>query len=207
MRDPWTDRLSDYMDGEMPSEEEAECRAHLENCARCTRLLAELEAVKKWAASPPDLPLPGGDAWAEIRERIGRLHPQSVSTPSYRPSARLLRTAAILVLAAGTLLLWRILTPPGPQNAVPMAGQSSDLLSNTADQWREEFEARAALLDPASRQDIRRSLRMLEEFEGEIVGSLEEDPENRLLREFLRRNRRMQIQVLRFGTEQTMKPS
>ncbi|HSR52389.1 MAG TPA: hypothetical protein VLV83_16300 [Acidobacteriota bacterium] len=48
---------------------------------------------------------------------------------------------------------------------------------------------------------------MLEEFEGEIVGSLEEDPENRLLREFLRRNRRMQIQVLRFGTEQTMKPS
>ena len=53
--DAYTDRLSDYLDGEdLSARDRAEIDAHLETCSRCQTTLAELKEVAARAASLPD---------------------------------------------------------------------------------------------------------------------------------------------------------
>ena len=69
MNDAWTDRLSEYVDGELTGEERALLDAHLATCAACTTTLAELTAVVASARALPDqLPVP--DLWPGIEARI-----------------------------------------------------------------------------------------------------------------------------------------
>ena len=41
----WTDRLSDYQDGELSPAENAACEAHLAECDACTADLAQMRAT------------------------------------------------------------------------------------------------------------------------------------------------------------------
>lgn len=70
MTDAWTDRLSDYLDGELPPEEAARLESHLEGCAGCRRTLADLRAVVERAGRLESRP-PERDLWPEIAARIG----------------------------------------------------------------------------------------------------------------------------------------
>jgi anti-sigma factor RsiW len=69
MNDAWTDRLSEYVDGELTGEERALLDAHLVTCAACTTTLAELTAVVASARALPDR-LPVSDLWPGIEARI-----------------------------------------------------------------------------------------------------------------------------------------
>jgi hypothetical protein len=56
-----------FLDGELPSERAAETLSHLERCAECQKLAADLQRVsrelKAWEATPPrDLTAPAGEA-------------------------------------------------------------------------------------------------------------------------------------------------
>jgi anti-sigma factor RsiW len=69
----WTDRLSDYLDGELDREQRAACESHLAGCAECSRLLEELRVVVARAGALPQLPLER-DLWQEIEPRLrGRI--------------------------------------------------------------------------------------------------------------------------------------
>lgn len=69
MEDRWTDRLSEYLDDDLPGAERAGLERHLATCARCTRILEELRAV---TARAVDLPAhePSDDLWPGIEARI-----------------------------------------------------------------------------------------------------------------------------------------
>ncbi|HEV8354433.1 MAG TPA: zf-HC2 domain-containing protein, partial [bacterium] len=41
----WTDRLSDYLDGELPDDERYAIESHLAGCAPCAAVLADLKRV------------------------------------------------------------------------------------------------------------------------------------------------------------------
>jgi anti-sigma factor RsiW len=45
MTDQWTDRLSEYLDGDLAEHEEAALAAHLDTCAACSETLAGLRRV------------------------------------------------------------------------------------------------------------------------------------------------------------------
>ena len=45
MSDQWTDRLSEYLDDELPPDERAELEAHLRHCAACGAVLADLKRI------------------------------------------------------------------------------------------------------------------------------------------------------------------
>lgn len=65
----WTDRLSEYVDGELRAAERAACEAHLSRCPECAGTLEELRAVVAQASLLPELP-PERDLWPEIEARL-----------------------------------------------------------------------------------------------------------------------------------------
>jgi len=76
VHEEWTDKLSEYLDGELPADEQRAVEAHLRGCAECAAVLADLKRVVARAqqagavARPPSV-----DLWSGIAARIddGRL--------------------------------------------------------------------------------------------------------------------------------------
>ncbi len=102
MSDQWTDRLSAYLDGELPDEERTELELHLANCGECRTVLAQLEGVIAWAERYPGRE-PAQDAWPVISAAIGKSEPGVVSIENRRPRRRL-SLSLPQALAAGMAL-------------------------------------------------------------------------------------------------------
>ena len=102
------ERLSAYLDGELPVGEQAEVAAHLATCSQCRSVLSEMEALDKRARELPlDAPpgyfdtLPG-----RVRDRIEGL------SPTRRPApARTRRTLPTWTWAAAAALILGVVTP------------------------------------------------------------------------------------------------
>ena len=133
MHEEWTDRLSDYLDGELPAEECGDVEAHLRECAHCSDVLNELKRVVALARSIEPRP-PQSDLWAGIAERIDAARQRSVqpvgrvnlTTFPHRMPRRIaftlpqLAAAALVVAAVSGGLVWELRPPfPGTAEAVP----------------------------------------------------------------------------------------
>lgn len=134
MTDRWTDRLSEYLDGELAPEEVRELEAHLEGCAECREVAADLRRVTELAATLRDRE-PETELWAGISERI-RKEPQEVRVVSLFDAKRARRRVSFSVpqlLAASIVLalvsagsVWMALrggAPGGAAGPVAMAPQ------------------------------------------------------------------------------------
>lgn len=110
---PDPERISGFMEGELPPAEMLDLGEHLERCAECSAILGDLEEVRARARSLPDR-LPRRDLWPEIARAIQertemdpdviRLHP-GLSKP--RPggrAGRVLRLPVPHAAAAGLVL-------------------------------------------------------------------------------------------------------
>src|SRR5260370_14610302 len=88
MNDRWTDRLSEYVDGELGVADAAALEAHLPSCGDCRATLEELRRVVTRAGKLDDRP-PAADLWPEVATRI-RLSPvaQPVGAPPAGPPPR-----------------------------------------------------------------------------------------------------------------------
>ena len=65
----WTDRLSEYHDGELSPAEQTACESHLAACAECRSVLAEIRGVVAMARSDADQ-LPTANLWPAILAKI-----------------------------------------------------------------------------------------------------------------------------------------
>jgi hypothetical protein len=123
MHEQWTDKLSDYLDGELPPDERYAVESHLSACAQCSGILAELRRVVARAGSIEPRP-PQADLWPLVAERIeassssanvtafeGRGPQRRVPLASRRISFSLpqLAAAAVLLIAVSGGLVWSIL--------------------------------------------------------------------------------------------------
>jgi anti-sigma factor RsiW len=70
MTDIWTDRLSEYLDGELPAEERSALEDHLRHCVACGAALADLKRIVRRARALDDRQ-PERDLWPGIAARIG----------------------------------------------------------------------------------------------------------------------------------------
>ena len=105
MSDRWTDRLSEYLDGELAADEARELEAHLEACAECRETVADLRRIVGGAAALRDRE-PATELWAEIEQRIRR-EPPDVRVVSLFDAKRERRRVSFSVpqlLAAGLVL-------------------------------------------------------------------------------------------------------
>jgi anti-sigma factor RsiW len=67
--DPWTDRLSERLDGSLSPEDAGLLDAHLVTCADCRGVLADLERVVVHARALPAI-APAEDLWPGIAARV-----------------------------------------------------------------------------------------------------------------------------------------
>lgn len=69
MADQWSDRLSEYVDGELSPADAAALAAHLASCRACVTTIDELRAVVERARQLPVRP-PAADLWPGIEPRL-----------------------------------------------------------------------------------------------------------------------------------------
>lgn len=219
MTEHWTDRLSEYLDGELPEGDARRLEDHLATCGACASTLAELEAVVLRAKALPDDP-PARDHWPAIEARLSPRTAEGVSAtvvPIGRPSPGLRRRVMLTVpqlAAAGIALVlfsvggaWMALRTGGPPTApAATAVESADPFAFAAS-WEAavadleaEFESRRAVLDPATIQVVERNLAIIDEAIGESRRALEADPSSGFLNGYLAEAMRRKVDLLRQAT-------
>lgn len=101
MTDAWTDRLSEYLDGELPPADRAAIEAHLERCPECADTLAALRRIVVRARALEDRP-PAADLWPGVAAAIGSVEP---SRRSALPATRRVSFSLPQLAAAGIALM------------------------------------------------------------------------------------------------------
>jgi len=115
--DPWLDRLSEHIDGELDAATRASLDAHLATCAECR---AARDALERVAARAKHLPnrQPAADLWVPIEAAIAAHRDKQLPSAAPAPGGRrrrvvtltmgrLVAAAAVVAVAAGTVT-WTI---------------------------------------------------------------------------------------------------
>ncbi len=215
MSDQYTDRLSEYLDGDLDAAARSEVQAHLAGCAECRATLAELERVVVRAQRPLDSG-PAGDLWPGIADRIGlatddlarrrRVRRFSFSVPQLIAASFVL--AALSGGAAWMARSWtgKAATPPlatGPNAGaalvvswVPKADSSAD--QAVADLRLALAEGRkAGRIDSTTIATLEHSLAVIDSAIAEARRALEQDPNSAYLHHHLAATMRRKFEFLR----------
>jgi negative regulator of sigma E activity len=103
----WTERFSEYLDGELTPAEITACDAHLAQCEPCRTVLAELRLVIATAQSDPEQ-LPVTDLWpgvlAQITSAPAEARGEVVPLRQRPPRKQFVFTLPQLALAASLLI-------------------------------------------------------------------------------------------------------
>jgi len=68
-QDPWSERLSEYLDGELEAPERSALETHLASCERCAALLVDLRSLVTRARALDDR-VPERDPWPALRATL-----------------------------------------------------------------------------------------------------------------------------------------
>lgn len=212
MNDQWTDRLSEYLDGELADAERMALEAHLTACADCTAVLADLRRVVARAQALDDRP-PARDLWSGIAERIG------VSTDdlarrrarrrvSFTVPQLIAASVALIAMSAGVARV--VLRPTtnrepaamnsGSVSVVPVAIQKAGA---TADHDVQDLRLaladgqRTGRLSPMTVHRIEHSLAVIDSALAEGKRALAVDPKSAYLNQHLADTMRRKMEFLR----------
>jgi hypothetical protein len=117
MHQEWTDRLSEYLDGELSPEEQTAVENHLRGCAACTEVLNDLKRVVVRAQRLESRP-PRTDLWPAVAGRIEHVRqPRRFSFTVTQLGA----TAAVLMAVSSTVAVKLMRPAPASQEAAAMA--------------------------------------------------------------------------------------
>ena len=213
MNDLWTNRLSEYLDGELDNTERAALEAHLATCGHCYATLAELREVVARATSLENRE-PAKDLWPQIADGIRR--GVVAGRPAVRQSGRrfsfsipqlLAASIALVLLSAGGV--WMALrskpTPvptarrevmnpgAGPQNVARWKVQSDMAIAELQD----ALTLNEDKLDTATVRIVRENLAVIDRAIAQAQHALRRDPRNTYLNLHLANTMRQKIELLR----------
>jgi anti-sigma factor RsiW len=210
MSDQWTDRLSEYLDGELKGSERALLEAHLERCEDCQETLAGLRRVVTRARSLEDRP-PAADLWAGVAQRIGA---QQSVTPAARrrltfsvPQLLAAGIALALLSASGAWMLHPAVqtvavqpASPGPADATvtpvgaPSAIRSYDAAVSDLERLLEQGRGR---LDTATVRVLEQNLAIIDRAIADARRAVAADSANVYLNTHLAETMRRKVDLLR----------
>lgn len=221
MMDQWTERLSEYLDGELRAEERAGLEQHLSECLACRRILSELREVVARADALPDSE-PATDLWPSIAAQIGAGRAQATELKvidlsahrGQKPKRRVaftipqLAAASIALVALSGSLAWFAFgrAPSAPPVAaarnpnVVTVSDSPPALDAYAEAVRSLELALSQLrdrLDPVTVAVLEENLRAIDAAITEASAALEGDPNSLYLNQHLENTMKKKIQLLR----------
>jgi anti-sigma factor RsiW len=220
MSDQWTERLSEYVDGELENGERVALEAHLQGCAECSRVVGDLRRVVRRARTLKRQ-VPERDLWPEIASRIGATPPAATEAVDLSSRRRPRRWSfslpqlaaagiALMSISGGTVWLLRggatqpalvpVATVPRAQPTIvtaaarPSATQS--YAAAVADLERVLATGRGQL-DSSTVRVIEENLRAIDQAIGQAQRALEADPANLYLNTHLAETMRRKLDLLR----------
>ncbi len=211
-----TERLSAYIDGELTADERTSVEQHLETCADCQGVLADLRGIVVRARSLEDRP-PESDLWTGIEARLDE-RPEVVPLETHRARRRPSFTMPQMAAAAVALIVLSVSAtwwarsgaergtdggPPvaavPPDTATPTQLASLDYDTAVAD-FEELLTMYSDRLDPQTVATVEANLMVIDEAIDEIVEALEADPERSQLYDSLTSARQRKLDVMRQTT-------
>jgi hypothetical protein len=218
MNDRWTDRLSEYLDGELGVADARALEAHLQSCSACRATLEELRRVVARARALDDR-APPADLWPEVAARIG-LSPlaRRVGAPTAGRSGRRLSftvpqllAASIALVLASSSAAWVLLRQPALAPATA-ATESTPMMTNVgtyesspryaaavADLERLLAQHRSRL-DTTTVRVIEKNLGIIDRAIRDAQSALAADPANAYLNQHLAQAMRRKLELLRQAT-------
>jgi len=214
MNDQWTNRLSEYIDGELDNTERAALEDHLATCGHCYATLADLRQVVSRAKALEDRE-PAKDLWLGIRAGIAqgsepRRHaPGRVARRFSLTVGQLLAASIALMLMSGggAWLAFRSNKTPQPfarvedVNSGPRGPVSPARWTVQSDMAIAELQDALALneskLDTATVRIVRENLAVIDRAISQAQHALKRDPGNTYLNLHLAKAMRQKIELLR----------
>jgi len=208
MNDQWTDRLSEYLDGELTSAERDALETHLPGCAPCRETLADLRAVVARAQSLENR-APAADLWPQIHARL---------TPGQRPGVgrrsftltipQLLAASVALVLLSGGGVWLALRDGSGTSDPTMAAFPQLVAPAGTPVAWRartdmavaqleETLAQNASRLDTATVRVVNQNLAIIDRAIEKAQRALQADPGSAYLNLHLAQTMRRKIELLR----------
>jgi len=223
MTDTWTDRLSEYVDGDLDASTRAALEQHVATCAACRATLDDLQRVVARARRVP-YHEPARDLWTPIAAEIekGRVTELPVG-PRRRlvtvSIARLAIAASLVAVAAGGLA-WSIASrrasapsnvatipdsaPAGSVTAMPASsGLAVASYREAAADLERVLEAGRATLRPETMRVIEENLRTIDLAIAQADSALRRDPGSEYLNQYLATTMQQKLKLLRRAVEIT----
>jgi anti-sigma factor RsiW len=220
MSDQWTNRLSEYLDGELADGERIALEAHLQSCGECPALLADLREVIGRAREIENH-TPPHDLWPEIAQRIGSTNRSStIDLASRRPARRWsfslpqLAAAGIALMAVSGGAVWLAIhsgsqiTPAPVAQVVPSAnprainaavgdgGATQGYATAVAD-LEQVLASGRGQLDSTTIRVIEQNLAAIDRAIAQAQQALKADPANLYLNTHLAQTMRRKLDLLR----------
>jgi hypothetical protein len=188
------ERLSAWIDDDLPAGEAEEVARHLEGCAACRGIAEDLRAITTAAVEldPPEV----SDGWGAIAQRIER--------PRTRRRFRLLAVAAALVLTLGALLFSQF-TPPKKD---PVLHRAHLELGRLQQQQQRTIDALMTLVkrgrqswDPTLRRTFTNNLGLVDAAIAECRRALDKRPDDVALKASLMAAYQRKVDLLELFTQ------
>ena len=223
MHERWTDRLSEYLDGELPAAERAALESHLADCASCRTVLVELGAVVARAGALEDRP-PREELWNGIATRIGAGVGGSVRRlggSAARPGAarriafsmpQLAAAAAVLLVVGGSagLLAGPMLqggetdpvvatapvAPAAPERPATYVGAADPATAAVVEELEAVLASGRGRLSPSTIRTLEANLAIIDTAIAEAQRAVAGDPGNAYLRTHLADIMRRKVTLL-----------
>jgi anti-sigma factor RsiW len=217
--DKWTDRLSDYIDGELTQTEQEALEAHLLECAECGQTVQQLRAVVARAGQVIDRE-PQHDLWIGIAARIETAtpdHDMSVATSPLKRrvsfSIPQLAAASVALMLVSATVMYMMLQPAGTQLAEAptvevgpptLAQTSARAVSRRYDDAVTELQGvldrNRDQLDTATVRVLEQNLAIIDRAISEARAALGQEPANPYLTKYLDEAMQRKVQLLRRAT-------
>jgi anti-sigma factor RsiW len=215
MKDPWTDRLSEYVDGTLGEDDLMALVEHLHNCDACRVTIDELRAVVATATTLEDRE-PETDLWPGIADRIRAAHTGETPVVALAARRRFTFTVPQLAAAAGVLLMAgasatflavRSTSPAGDpeiQAAIPAnpeflpAGMVAGGVpyETAVAELAEALEEHSVALNPATVLVLERSLAVIDSAIAEAQAALRQEPNDQYLNAHLAHSKQRKLELL-----------
>jgi anti-sigma factor RsiW len=205
MNDQWTDRLSDYVDGELARGERSALEAHLATCAECRTTLEDLRQVVTRAKRLEPRP-PTTDLWPGVAQRIGAGKVVDIRSRrfSFNVPQLIAASVALVLLSAGGM--WMAVhegqavrtasdtpRPDIARNAAVWTGRTDAAIADLQD----ALERNESRLDTATVRVVRENLALIDRAIAQARAALEADPGNAYLNLHLADTMRRKLELLR----------